>query len=68
MGNFTLLVIQWLEQVLRENNPSITEIVMFPSLVLLVAYTFLAILLHVSFILQLSVHKWRCQEKSTGIS
>ena len=57
MGNFTPLVIQWLEQVLRENNRSLVEIFMSPSLVLLVAYTFLAILLHnVCFILHLSVH------------
>ena len=40
MGNFTPLVIQLLEQDLRENNPYLIEIFMSPSLVLLVAYTF----------------------------
>ena len=73
MGNITPLVIQWLEQVLRENNPPpLIEIVISPSLVLfiLVAYTFLAILLHnVCFILKVYTFlyiKWCCQEKSTG--
>ena len=64
ISNFTPLVIQWLEQVLRENNPSLIEIVISPSTV---AYTFLAIMFALCYTF-LYIQVWCCQEKSAGIS